>query len=80
MFDNDIPPDTEVHYQKSDKSFAVTRIKSIHWDSQPPYYTITLDGREIQTERKRLFTPEDIVEMKAILNEIEPKRLILSLQ
>ena len=79
MFDNDIPPDTKVYYQKSDKSIAVAHIKSIHWDSQPTYYTITLDGREIQTERKRLFTLEDIVKMRAVLNEIELTKDFLTL-
>ena len=79
MFDNDISPDTKVYYQKSDKSIALADIKSIHWDSQPTYYTITMNGREIQTERKRLFTNEDIVEMKAVLNEIELIKTFLTL-
>lgn len=62
---------TVVMYLKSDKTFEPAEVKSVHSDDGTPYYTIDLDGRELQTERIRLFTIEDINILKHLWQQMD---------
>ena len=70
MQDKDIEPGTIVMYHKTDKTFQPVIVKIIHRDDINPYYTIVMDCKEKQTERKRLFTVEDINTMVVMMTEI----------
>jgi hypothetical protein len=68
---NEIAEGAVVMYLKSDKTFEPAEVKIIHRDDVKPYYTIELNGRELQTERTRLFTIEDINELYHLWEQME---------
>lgn len=62
---------TVVMYLKSDRTFEPAEVKIVHRDDVKPYYTIELNGRELQTERTRLFTIEDINILSHLWEQME---------
>jgi hypothetical protein len=68
---NEIAEREVVMYLKSDKTFEPAEVKIVHRDDVKPYYTIELNGRELQTERTRLFTIEDINELCHLWEQME---------
>ena len=62
---------TVVMYLKSDRTFEPAEVKIVHRDDVKPYYTIELNGRELQTERTRLFTIEDINILSNLWEQME---------
>ena len=49
-----LPPGSKAWYTMADGQRVLTTILKVHYDDPPPYYTISIEGRERSTVRSKL--------------------------